>query len=81
MPRINKLGSKTWATMKTSAKSRVKDIAKELIQLYAKRRASKGFAFSADNYLQEELESSFMYEDTPDQERATKAVKEDMEDN
>ena len=81
MPRINKLGSKTWATMKTSAKSRVKDIAKELIQLYAKRRASKGFAFSADTYLQEELESSFMYEDTPDQERATKAVKEDMEDN
>ena len=81
MPRINKLGSKTWATMKSSAKSRVKDIAKELIQLYARRRASKGFAFSADNYLQEELESSFMYEDTPDQERATKAVKEDMEDN
>ena len=79
-PRINKLGSKTWATMKSSAKSRVKDIAKELIQLYARRRASKGYAFSADNYLQEELESSFMYEDTPDQERATKAVKEDMED-
>ena len=78
-PRINKLGSKTWTTLKTSAKSRVKDIAKELIQLYAKRRASKGFAFSADTYLQEELESSFMYEDTPDQEKATKAVKEDME--
>ena len=78
-PRINKLGSKTWTTLKTSAKSRVKDIAKELIQLYAKRHASKGFAFSADTYLQEELESSFMYEDTPDQEKATKAVKEDME--
>ncbi|MBP5676309.1 MAG: transcription-repair coupling factor [Bacteroidales bacterium] len=78
-PRINKLGSKTWTALKTSAKSRVKDIAKELIQLYAKRRASKGFAFSADTYLQEELESSFMYEDTPDQEKATKAVKEDME--
>ena len=78
-PRINKLGSKTWVTLKTNAKSRVKDIAKELIQLYAKRRASKGFAFSADTYLQEELESSFMYEDTPDQEKATKAVKEDME--
>ena len=78
-PRINKLGSKTWTTLKSSAKSRVKDIAKELIQLYAKRRASKGFAFSADTYLQEELESSFMYEDTPDQEKATKAVKEDME--
>ena len=81
MPRINKLGSKVWSTMKLSAKSRVKDIAKELIQLYARRRASKGFAFSADTYLQEELESSFMYEDTPDQEKATKAVKQDMEDN
>ena len=81
MPRINKLGSKVWATMKSSAKSRVKDIAKELIQLYAKRRASRGFAFSADTYLQEELESSFMYEDTPDQEKATKAVKQDMEEN
>ena len=78
-PRINKLGSKTWTTLKSSAKSRVKDIAKELIQLYAKRRASKGFAFSADTYLQEELESSFMYEDTPDQEKATKSVKQDME--
>ena len=81
MPRINKLGSKTWTTMKSAAKSRVKDIAKELIQLYARRRASKGYAFSADTYLQEELESSFMYEDTPDQEKATKAVKQDMEDN
>ena len=81
MPRINKLGSKTWLTLKTSAKSRVKDIAKDLIQLYAKRRASKGFAFSPDTYLQEELESSFMYEDTPDQELATAAVKKDMEDN
>ena len=80
-PRINKLGSKTWGNLKSAAKSRVKDIAKELIQLYAKRRSSQGFAFSADTYLQEELESSFMYEDTPDQERATKAVKEDMEDN
>ena len=80
-PRINKLGSKTWGNLKSAAKSRVKDIAKELIQLYAKRRSSQGFAFSADTYLQEELESSFMYEDTPDQERATKAVKEDMEEN
>ena len=78
-PKINKLGSKTWITLKSTAKSRVKDIAKELIQLYAKRRASNGFAFSADTYLQEELESSFMYEDTPDQEKATRAVKEDME--
>ena len=79
-PRINKLGSKTWGNLKSSAKSRVKDIAKELIQLYAKRKASKGFAFSADTYLQEELESSFMYEDTPDQEKATRAVKRDMEE-
>ena len=80
-PKINKLGSKTWVTLKNSAKSRVKDIAKDLIQLYAKRRASKGFAYSPDSYLQEELESSFMYEDTPDQELATKSVKEDMEDS
>ena len=79
-PRINKLGSKSWVTLKYNAKSKVKDIAKDLIQLYAKRRASKGFAFSPDTYLQEELESSFMYEDTPDQETATEAVKRDMED-
>ena len=78
-PRINKLGSKTWITLKNSAKSRVKDIAKDLIQLYAKRKASKAYAFSPDTYLQEELESSFMYEDTPDQELASKAVKHDME--
>ena len=80
-PRINKLGSKTWTALKYNAKSKVKDIAKDLIQLYAKRRASKGFAFSPDTYLQEELESSFMFEDTPDQETATAAVKRDMEDN
>ncbi len=79
-PKINKLGSKTWITLKANAKRKVKDIAKDLINLYAKRRASKGFAFSADTYLQDELESSFMYEDTPDQEEATKAVKRDMED-
>ena len=79
-PKINKLGSKSWQTLKTSAKSRIKDIAKDLIQLYAKRKASRGFAFSPDSYLQEELESSFMYEDTPDQESATKSVKRDMED-
>ena len=80
-PRINKLGSKTWITLKNSAKSRVKDIAKDLIQLYAKRKSQKAYAFSPDTYLQEELESSFMYEDTPDQELASKAVKRDMEDN
>ena len=81
IPRINKLGSKTWSTLKANAKRRVKDIAKDLIQLYAKRRATKGFAFSADSYLQDELESSFMFEDTPDQESATIAVKRDMEDD
>lgn len=80
-PRISKLGSKTWGALKISAKSKVKDIAKQLIQLYAKRRSSKGFAFSADTYLQEELESSFIFEDTPDQEIATAAVKRDMEDD
>ncbi|MBR6211843.1 MAG: transcription-repair coupling factor [Bacteroidales bacterium] len=80
-PKINKLGSRSWQTLKSNAKSRVKDIAKDLIQLYAKRKASKGFAFSPDSYLQEELESSFMYEDTPDQELATVAVKQDMEDS
>jgi len=81
VPRINKLGSKTWSNLKSSAKSKVKDMAKDLIQLYARRKASKGFAFSADTYLQEELESSFMFEDTPDQEAATRAVKADMEDS
>ena len=80
-PRINKLGSKTWSTLKANAKRKVKDIAKDLIQLYAKRKATKGFAFSADTYLQDELESSFMFEDTPDQEAATIAVKKDMEDD
>lgn len=78
-PRINKLGSKMWSALKSGAKKRVKDIAKDLIRLYAKRKASKGFAFSADSYLQSELESSFMYDDTPDQEEATRAVKSDME--
>lgn len=80
-PKINKLGSRTWVTLKNNAKSKVKDIAKDLIKLYARRKASNGFSFSPDTYLQDELESSFMYEDTPDQESATKAVKHDMEDN
>lgn len=79
-PKINKLGSKTWQNLKTSAKSKLKDIAKDLIDLYAKRRQAKGFPFSADTYMQQELESSFIYEDTPDQEKATKAVKADMEE-
>ena len=80
-PKIHKLGSKVWQNMKASTKSKVKDIAKDLIQLYAKRKGAKGFAFSPDTYLQQELESSFMYEDTPDQEKAVLAVKRDMEDD
>ena len=78
-PKIHKLGSKVWQNLKANTKKKVKDIAKELIQLYAKRKSVKGFAFSPDSYMQEELESSFMYEDTPDQEKAVKAVKKDME--
>ena len=80
-PKIHKLGSRAWQNLKASTKSKVKDIAKDLIQLYAKRKGSKGFAFSADTYMQQELESSFMYEDTPDQEKAVIAVKRDMEDD
>ena len=80
-PKIHKLGSKVWQSLKASTKSKVKDIAKDLIQLYAKRKSSKGFAYSPDSYLQQELESSFMYEDTPDQEKAVQAVKRDMEDD
>ena len=80
-PKIHKLGSKVWQNLKASTKSKVKDIAKDLIQLYAKRKGAKGFAFSPDTYLQQELESSFMYEDTPDQEKAVLAVKRDMEDD
>ncbi len=80
-PRIHKLGSKAWQNLKASTKSKVKDIAKDLIQLYAKRKSAKGFAFSADTFMQQELESSFMYEDTPDQEKAVYAVKRDMEDD
>ena len=79
-PKIHKLGSKAWQNLKSNTKSKVKDIAKDLIQLYAKRKSVKGFAFSADTYLQQELESSFIYEDTPDQEKAVYAVKRDMED-
>ena len=80
-PKIYRLGSKAWQNLKASTKSKVKDIAKDLIQLYAKRKSAPGFAFSADTYLQQELESSFMYEDTPDQEKAVQAVKRDMEDS
>jgi len=78
-PKVYKLGSPAWANLKKKTKSRVKDIAKELIALYAKRKEERGFAFSPDTYLQAALESSFMYEDTPDQSKATEAVKADME--
>lgn len=80
-PKIYKLGSKAWQNLKANTKSKVKDIAKDLIRLYAKRKGQSGFAFSADTYMQQELESSFMYEDTPDQEKAVQAIKRDMEDS
>jgi transcription-repair coupling factor (superfamily II helicase) len=78
-PSISKLGSEEWENKKKKVKKKVKDIAKDLINLYAKRRASPGFQFSRDTYLQVELESSFIYEDTPDQAKATNDVKNDME--
>lgn len=78
-PTLHRLGSGVWAKTKEKAKQRVKDIAKELIMLYAKRRSSKGFAYTPDTYLQTELEASFIYEDTPDQIKATADVKQDME--
>ena len=78
-PKIYKLGTKAWENLKNSTKSKVKDIAKDLIKLYSERQSADGFAFSADSYLQQELESSFMYEDTPDQMKAVEAVKADME--
>lgn len=78
-PKIYKLGSNAWKALKQKTKARVKDIAFNLIELYAKRRLQKGYAFGPDSYLQHELEASFIYEDTPDQSTATAAVKEDME--
>lgn len=78
-PKIYKLGGGAWQKLKNATKKAVKDISRELIALYAKRKASKGFAFSADTYLQQELEASFMWEDTPDQQAAAEAVKRDME--
>lgn len=77
-PKLNKIGGDAWKTLKRKTKKKVKDIAKELIKLYAKRKASKGHAFPPDGYLQNELEASFIYEDTPDQLTATTDVKEDM---
>tara|TARA_R110002072_G_scaffold22615_1_gene79237 strand:+ start:52261 stop:55605 length:3345 start_codon:yes stop_codon:yes gene_type:complete len=78
-PKIYKLGSAAWKKLKQKTKTRVKEIAFNLIELYAKRRLQKGFAYDPDSYLQLELESSFMYEDTPDQSTATEDVKRDME--
>jgi len=78
-PRISKLGTGAWQKLKQSTKKKVKDIARDLIRLYALRKAEGGFAYSPDSYLQRELEASFIYEDTPDQLASTKAVKEDME--
>ncbi|MCK9617564.1 MAG: transcription-repair coupling factor [Lentimicrobiaceae bacterium] len=78
-PSLNKLGSNAWNKLKTKTKQRVKDIAKELIQLYAKRKSAEGFLFSPDTYLQHELEASFIYEDTPDQLKTILDVKKDME--
>lgn len=76
---LSKLGSPAWKTLKQKTKSRVKQIAFDLIKLYAERKSAKGFSFSPDSYLQNELEASFIYEDTPDQEKATIDVKKDME--
>ena len=79
IPKINKLGSDVWQRLKERTKTKVKEIAFDLIQLYAQRKAQEGFAFSPDNYLQTELEASFIYEDTADQSKATTDVKKDME--
>ena len=78
-PKLSKLGTGKWERIKNRTKGRLKDIARDLIKLYAQRREEKGFAFSPDGYMQQELEASFIYEDTPDQLRASQAVKADME--
>ena len=78
-PRLSTLGTGAWERLKEKTKKRIKDIARDLIRLYAKRRHERGFAFSPDNFMQHELEASFMYEDTPDQLKATQEVKGDME--
>lgn len=78
-PKISKLGGGAWMRMKERTKAKMKDMARELISLYARRRTEKGYAFAPDSYLQHELEAGFIYEDTPDQLRATQAVKADME--
>ena len=79
VPKMNKLGTQTWTTLKNKTKKKIKELAFDLIQLYAKRKSQPGFAFAPDNYLQNELIASFMYEDTPDQNKATLDVMRDME--
>jgi len=79
IPKMNKLGSDVWSKLKEKTKKQVKDIATDLIKLYAQRKSLEGFAHSPDNYMQTELEASFIYEDTPDQAKATEDVKRDME--
>ncbi len=79
IPKVNKIGSDAWQKLKEKTKTKVKEIAFDLIQLYAERKAQEGFQFSPDNYMQTELEASFIYEDTPDQSKATADVKKDME--
>lgn len=78
-PKVSHLGTGAWQRIKDRAKKRIKDIARDLIRLYAARKSEKGFAFSHDNYMQHELEASFVYEDTPDQQKASQEVKADME--
>lgn len=79
VPKMNKLGTQAWSILKNKTKKKIKELAFDLIQLYAKRKSQPGFAYNPDTYLQTELEASFMYEDTPDQLKATQAIKEDME--
>jgi transcription-repair coupling factor (superfamily II helicase) len=81
IPKLHKLGEGSWERLKQKAKRKIKDIARDLIRLYAKRKNEKGFGFSPDSHWQKELEASFMYEDTPDQFKTTEEVKRDMESN
>lgn len=81
VPKLHKLGESSWERLKQKAKKKIKDIARDLIRLYAKRKNEKGFAFSADSHWQKELEASFIYEDTPDQTKTTDDIKRDMESN
>ena len=79
VPKMNKLGTQSWSTLKSKTKKKIKELAFDLIKLYAKRKNQPGYSFAADTYLQNELEASFIFEDTPDQFKATQDVKKDME--